>query len=139
MESAAICIPTKRKNDGKKLARVSNVSLGILSTPLITYDCAHVHFGKGVLTYIRDYIFFLQHHRAVAPLSYNTHFCAQQMLQNYRKAFYSNSRGKVYLHYSYQILNVKEAPRFESMTVDNQTEVILLDTVSRDAKRGHVV
>jgi len=61
------------------------------------------------------------------------------MLQNYRKAFYSNSRGNVYLHYSYQILNGKEAPRIESMMVDNQTEVILLDTVSRDAKRGHVV
>ena len=46
--SAAICIPNKRKNVNKKLARASNVSIGILNTHLPPKNvCVHMFFLKG--------------------------------------------------------------------------------------------
>ena len=84
--SAAICIPNKKKNANKKLARVSNVSLGTLNTPTITR--VHVYSLEGGINMFYGHVFFLQHHRAVVPLRHNTHFAKlQRSIQLCQKKF----------------------------------------------------
>lgn len=163
--SAAIRIPNKKKNANKKLATVSNVSLGILNTspnnacmkfkmkiprpmPLLCNtmnqfsrqgpSSGKARFWKGGINmYQGQCTFFLSsasQDSGTIETQYPFLTCAQQMLQNYREAILL-CQGEVYLLYSYQILNEKEAPRIDSMTVA-QPEVILTGYCFKSANRG---